>query len=268
MIRSWLRARLSMGDVHLEEIAAEVIANRDEALSVDDRLDAIMSSEHAPSINGFLRDPDTGELVLEGRCVKAGLKEWANSAYPGVDWPGKTAVSKGFRKGLMSTLAERVFVAERFIGLGVKEPDLVQERIKHVKTPQGPKSAVNRVELVDTPTLSFTLKVHDDFPPREAWGRMAARRRCRSRRRSRPRPQRRPVRSAALRANLNPRHRLGPTGPGRCPGTTYPANLMPVAKPTSPATPRPRHAIPHRPTGPSRTPAAPSPSCTDPTSPA
>jgi len=139
---------------------------------VDELADALMGTEAAPSINGFKRHPDTGELVYEGRCMKAAIKEFANSAYPGTEWPGKEKVAKGFRKGLMSTLAERVFVREIYIGLGVKEPTGVEERVKHVMTPQGPRSSISRVEYVQQPTLEFHLRVRDDFLPWEAWARI------------------------------------------------------------------------------------------------
>lgn len=187
VIRSWLRARMEMEDQALEEVVKQTLAERgqSEFKSTDEALDALMENQETVSVNGFKRDPATGELMVEGRCIKAGLKEWANSAYPGTEWPGKTNVSKGFRKGLMATLAERVFVAEVYVGTGVKSeevssvpgvgPAWVEERIKHVMTPQGPKSALNRVEVIKQPTLAFTLKVHDDFLPLEAWARILER---------------------------------------------------------------------------------------------
>lgn len=174
MIRGWLKTRLELGDRDLEELARRTLTERypDSFASVDETIDAIMASDAGPSVNGFKRHPDTGELVYEGRCMKAAIKEWSNSAYPGTDWPGKSEVASGFRKGLMNTLAERVFVPETFIGLGVKEPTAVEERIKHVNTPQGPRSAIGQVELVERPELVFTLHVHDDFLPVEAWARI------------------------------------------------------------------------------------------------
>lgn len=187
VIRSWLRTRLEMDDQALEEVVKQTLAERgqSEFTSTDEALDALMEKQETVSVNGFKRDPQTGELMVEGRCVKAGLKEWANSAYPGTEWPGKTNVSKGFRKGLMATLAERAFVQEVFIGTGIKGdevspvpgvgPAWIEERIKHVMTPQGPKSALNRVEVIKEPTLTFTLKVHDDFLPLEAWARILER---------------------------------------------------------------------------------------------
>ncbi|MET8985903.1 hypothetical protein ABZW49_10680 [Nonomuraea wenchangensis] len=182
VIKGWLKTRMDIGDRHLQELVQKTLTERfpDRQPSADELADALMESDAAPSINGFKRVPDTGELAYEGRCMKAALKEWANSAYPGVDWDGKTATGsdvgrplpKGFRKGLMATLSERVFVPDVYIGLGVKEPTGVEERIKHVMTPQGPRSSINRVEYVQSPVLEFELKVHDDFLTPQAWGRI------------------------------------------------------------------------------------------------
>ncbi|MFC3985472.1 hypothetical protein [Streptosporangium jomthongense] len=182
VIKGWLKSRMEIGDRDLQELTQKTLAERfpDRQPSADELAQALLESDAAPSINGFKRIPDTGELAFEGRCVKAALKEWANSAYPGTDWDGKTTTKpqvgrplpKGFRKGLMSTLAERVFIPEVYIGLGVKEPSGVEERIKHVMTAQGPRSSISRVEYVDRPVLTFEVRVHDDFLPLQAWARI------------------------------------------------------------------------------------------------
>lgn len=174
VIKGWLKARMDVGDRDLQEMVAKTLAERfpNEQPSADVLAEALMDSDAAPSINGFKRHPETGELAYEGRCMKAAFKEWMNSAYPGVDWPSKTKIAKAFRKGLMSTAAERVFVEEIYIGLGVKEPTAIEERIKHVTGPQGPRSSINRVEFVQEPTLEFTLLVRDDFLSMEEWSRI------------------------------------------------------------------------------------------------
>lgn len=172
VIRKWLEARMDLGDTALQELLTQTIAERDAPMTADEKVDALMHSDAAPSVNGFKRDPVTGELCYEGRCMKAGLKEAANSAYPGTDWPRKHNKMNPARKGLMSTLAERVFVKDHLIGLGTKEPARVEERVKHVMTPQGPRSSISRVEVVERPELTFTLRVHDDFLPFDAWGRI------------------------------------------------------------------------------------------------
>jgi hypothetical protein len=186
VIRSWLRARMDLADDAIEELVQQTkLARAEEGgklLTPDDKVNAIMESDLAPSVNGFKR-LDSGELAIEGRCLKAGLKEACNSSYPGVDYPGKKGnTTVGARKGLLSTMSERIFVPQEYVGLGVKssEVSLVaeqgpawrEERIKHVQTPQGPRSAINLVEVVRKPTLSFTVTVHDDFLPREAWAKI------------------------------------------------------------------------------------------------
>lgn len=173
-IRNWLRARLDAEDAHLEDLVQKTLKERfaDETPGPDELITALMQDPDGPTVNGFKRDNE-GFLALEGRCVKAGFKEWANSAYPGTDWDGKKG-AKGVspRKGLMSTLAERVFVEEVYVSAGVTLPTRVEERIKHVQTPQGPKSAINRVEVIESPLLTFTVRVHDDFIVPKAWARI------------------------------------------------------------------------------------------------
>lgn len=174
VIKGWLKARMELGDRDLQELTEQTLKERfpDRQPSADELAEALLDSEAAPSVNGFKRIPGTGELAYETRCMKAAIKEFANSAYPGVDWPSKKKVAPGFRKGLMSALEERVFVTGVYIGLGVKEPTGVEERIKHVMTAQGPRSSINRVEYVDQPLLEFELRAHDNFLSMEEWGRL------------------------------------------------------------------------------------------------
>lgn len=182
VIEGWLRSRLELDDAAIVELIEQTVQERG-VMTPDEAIEEVMKSDLAPSVNGFKRD-DNGELCIEGRIVKAALKEWSNSAYPGTEFPGKAKIAayknaKGqdvapLKKGLMRYLAEAVIVDDVLIGLGVKEPTRVEERIKHVMTQQGPRSSINRVEVVEQPTVSFTVKVRDDFLPPEAWGRIWA----------------------------------------------------------------------------------------------
>jgi hypothetical protein len=130
--------------------------------SADALLDALV--ENVESGSGFKRVD--GVLVYEGRCMKAAIKEAANVAFPGTNWPGKP---KDIRKGLMRFAAERVFVEEDSIPLGVTQPSWTEQRIKHILTPQGPRSAINVVDCVEKPHLSFTVKVLDDCLDQAVW---------------------------------------------------------------------------------------------------
>ena len=188
VIKAWLKTRLELGDRDLQEATSRTLTERfpDRQPSADELAGALMESGAADvSVNGFKRYE--GQLVYKARCMKAAFKEAMNSAYPGTDWDGKKGpgahkpavgnpLPPGFRKGLLGTAAERVFVVgdvhREFIGLGVDAPSGVEERVKHVKTPTGPRAAISRVEYVLHPELTFTVRVHDDFLGREAWGRI------------------------------------------------------------------------------------------------
>lgn len=170
-IKKWLAARLEMEDRAVlelaEQTAAQMQEEKGERPTGDELLTAV--AREFEGGNGF--KTINGQLVYEGRCMKACLKEAANVAYPGTAFPGKKeAFGDGFRKGLMRALAERVFVVDDYIGLGVSEPSGTEQRIKHVQTPQGPRSAINVVDYVAKPHLSFTVKVLGDFLPQRAWG--------------------------------------------------------------------------------------------------
>ena len=142
---------------------AERGINAEEAASVVDL------NKH---LNGFKRDPKTGELYIEGRQVKAMLKESANIRwpYPNVVWgpngPRKAASVKGEGRGKVSSafFAEHVFVQEDQIGLGVTEPTGVVQRF--VQTWRG--SAIQYEEYIDGPVVSFTVATDYDFTD-EQW---------------------------------------------------------------------------------------------------
>lgn len=138
--------------------------------------------------NGFKLAEFDGQLVVvyEGRCLKACLKEAVNVGYPGTNFLSKKQIGspdeKGvirpagqYRKGLMSTLAERVFIPELVIPMRDDQGRLItqvsgtEQRIKHVVTAQGPRSAINVVDYVEHPVLDFTVEVLDDFLTVAEW---------------------------------------------------------------------------------------------------
>jgi len=171
-IKKWLQARLDLDDRAIleltEETAAAMQAEKGERPSGDELVEAV--ARQFEGGNGF--KTIDGSLVYEGRCMKAALKEAVNVAYPGVDFPGKAQFGKGFRKGLRSAFEERVFVDDLYIPLGVDRASGTEQRIKHVMTPQGPRSAINVVDYVTKPRLQCTVRVLDDFLPTDAWGRI------------------------------------------------------------------------------------------------
>lgn len=168
-ILGWLRSRLEMEDRVLIELAYETAAAIEADTGTRPGSEELLHAVAREFEGGKTFKRADGQLVYEGRCMKAALKEASNVVYPGTDWPGKP---KGIRKGLMRRLAESVFVEDQFISLGVSAPSGTDQRVKHIMGPQGPRSAIDVYDYVDKPHLSFTVSVLDDFLPQEAWARI------------------------------------------------------------------------------------------------
>jgi hypothetical protein len=113
------------------------------------------------STNVFKRTPG-GELYIEGRQVKAMLKEALSIAFAGQRF-GETS------KGALNFFAERVFVDPDTIRLGRTEPDGLHLKVTHSTGPQGPRSSLNRCEYVTGAQISFTVRVFRDCYPLEDW---------------------------------------------------------------------------------------------------
>jgi len=99
--------------------------------------------------NGFKRNGTS--LYIEGRQVKAMLKESINALFAGEEKWGKT------KKGPKNFAAEHVFIADERISLGTEEPSGVEFVIGHLTGPGGPRATVGYVEYVYQPILGFTV---------------------------------------------------------------------------------------------------------------
>jgi hypothetical protein len=156
IVRRWQEARwpaspekkLLPGDPKTpEEAAAQTVADLgNQAMSIEEATAGIWT--------GF--PEKDGTLVLEARLIKAMLKESANIVrnYPETYKNGKATY-------LRAQVAERVFVAPKFISLGVTEA-LSLERPIHVMTPQGPRTALKKTDYLDDVKVSCDLKVLND----------------------------------------------------------------------------------------------------------
>lgn len=151
----WLRTKLGVDkDDLIRSMVAEVMVERN--VTADEAAEVVNANKH---LNGFKRD-DQG-LYIEGRQLKAALKEAASVAVAagklsGRGW-GKT------NKGLLSYLAEHVFVVEDRLHLGVAEPSGVAQRFVH--TWRG--SGIQYEEYVTDAKVDFTVISDHDFSPAE-----------------------------------------------------------------------------------------------------
>lgn len=145
----WLKSKLAAPDDLIRQAVAETMAERqidaDEAAKVVDQL------KH---LNGFKRD-DEG-LYIEGRQLKAAIKEAANIRWPKKRWGPSS-------KGTMSFFAEHMFVIEDRLHLGVQEPTGVNQRFVH--TWRG--SGIQYEEYVSDAKVDFTLETDYEFSDEE-----------------------------------------------------------------------------------------------------
>jgi hypothetical protein len=115
--------------------------------------DAVEEKKEKQGI-GFARV--NGKLAIEGRQVKAMLKEVANIIKDTVPSNAPLHAKKG-----TGISALRNKVAEQYILLDREEPDRITERPIHVTTPRGPRDSIKVCEICDNVDVEFTLKLHN-----------------------------------------------------------------------------------------------------------
>lgn len=160
---AWLKTKL--GHDNEELIRAQVAETMVErGLTLDEAVAAVDANRH---LNGFKRDADDG-LYIEGRQLKAAIKEAANTRWPA---PFKWGKYKNTRDkevgGKISTsfFAEHVFVEEDRLYLGVAEPSGVAQRFVHTFRGAG----IQYEEYCDNVEFDFTV-VTDHLFTAEQWG--------------------------------------------------------------------------------------------------
>lgn len=152
----WLKTKLGIDKEDLiREKVAETMIER--GITADEATAIVSDHKH---LNGFKRDPERG-LYIEGRQLKAALKEAASVAVAA----GKLT-SRGWgktNKGLLSYLAEHVFVVEDRLYLGVIEPSGIAQRFVHTFRGTG----IQYEEYVEKAQIDFTVIADHDFTTKE-----------------------------------------------------------------------------------------------------
>ena len=162
--KGWLKTKFKDKDEQIIELVQATMIERglDPDEDIDDTtLDGLLDEAvKMRQLSGFYRHPDTGELCIRGRHVKAMIKEAANIAYAKDRW-GPT------NKGTRSFFAEHVFVAEDWIPLGRSAPDGVDQRFVHTWRGDG----IQYDEYVEDAKISFTVLTDYKFTAKE-WGKL------------------------------------------------------------------------------------------------
>lgn len=151
----WLKTKLGIDKEDLiREKVAETMIER--GVTADEATSIVSDHKH---LNGFKRD-ERG-LYIEGRQLKAALKEAASVAVAA----GKLT-SRGWgktNKGLLSYMAEHVFVVEDRLHLGVSEPTGIAQRFVHTFRGTG----IQYEEYVEAAKVDFTVISDHDFSAKE-----------------------------------------------------------------------------------------------------
>lgn len=146
----WLRTKIADKDDLIRQMVAETMVER--GVTADEAAAIVDTSKH---LNGFKRD-DNG-LYIEGRQLKAAIKEAANVRWPKERWGPS-------RKGTLSFFAEHVFVVDDRLPLGVTEPTGIVQRFVHTWRGTG----IQYEEYVENAKVDFTLITDFEFT-KEQW---------------------------------------------------------------------------------------------------
>jgi hypothetical protein len=148
----WLRTKMADKDDLIREMVATTMAER--GIPAEEAIAEVDSLKH---LNGFKRNADG--LYIEGRQVKAAIKEAANVRWPKDRWGPS-------RKGTLSYFAEHVFVVEDTIPLGVVEASGINQRFVHTWRGTG----IQYEEYVTDAKVSFTVVTDSEELTRDRWG--------------------------------------------------------------------------------------------------
>jgi hypothetical protein len=151
----WLKTKLGLTcDQLIQEKVAEVMVER--GITADEAVKEVDALKH---LNGFKRDENG--LYVEGRQLKAAIKEAASVAVAA----GKLT-ARGWgktNKGLLSYVAEHIFVVEDRLHLGVAEASGVMQRFVHTFRGTG----IQYEEYVEDAKVDFTVISDHDFTAKE-----------------------------------------------------------------------------------------------------
>ena len=158
IIKRWLQTKMELENDQerlartlrqtITELNPDVEINDDMSVKeMEEAFDAVAAKTHT---NGFKRNGHG--IYIEGRQLKAMLKESTNILFAGTKW-GPT------KKGPKNYVADHVFVMDYELPLGQDEPSGTHLSVGHVTGPQGPRSTLTHYEYAEKPTINFEINV-------------------------------------------------------------------------------------------------------------
>jgi hypothetical protein len=159
----WIKSKLQDSDDLIQQAVAEIMVER--GLERNEAAAELARRKH---LNGFKRDGVGGPLYIEGRQLKACLKE-AGGILISTHW--KNRKWGATNKGTLGFMPEHIFVLEDKLyikdanGKPVTEPTGIQQRF--VSTFRG--TGIQLEEHVDQAVINFTVGTDYEFSEKD-WG--------------------------------------------------------------------------------------------------
>lgn len=181
LVEGWLKKNLGISDE--EQLKQWTIQHLSEVKGLDpadvtdaDINKAVEENAIEQKAQGFKRLTAMGnEPYVEGRHIKAMLKEATNIAYPqGENKWGRYTNTQGKEvggKAPASVVAERVWVPEQPV-IVAKDTDDFEFAVGHIDDWRGRRSTIGYFEFCEKPVLTFELEVLDDFISKDQWARI------------------------------------------------------------------------------------------------
>lgn len=142
--RQHLREMGESLDEEMQKVVNDASSTMEDLIKVSEKIAGEIQTQ------GFKRDEE-GRPYIEGRHLKAGIKETVNILFAGEKWGAINGKGSGMSyqgKGPKSFTAERVFVEPRQIVIGDPDDIEVDLFIGHINGPQGPQSTIGYYEFV------------------------------------------------------------------------------------------------------------------------
>ena len=180
LVEGWLRSKLGITDEEeLKRWTRQHLAETqglDPTTVTDEAIDqAIEENALEKKAQGFKRMPSGNQPYIEGRHIKAMLKEATNIAYPqGEHKWGKYRNTTGKEvggKSPLSYMAERVWVPEQPY-IVADDTNGYEFAVGHIEDWKGRRSTIGYFEYCVKPSFEISIKVLDDCLSHEQWVRI------------------------------------------------------------------------------------------------
>jgi hypothetical protein len=177
VIENWIRKRVIDDKDEYQIMFLRTVEDLDVEIEPGDTDEMIFEKmvKAVASRNGntFRRDR-SGGLFLSDYNIKAMLKEATAIRYPwtnGKSDEGRTIYNKWGPTGKTPKdyLSEIIFVDEKRVYLGRRQPNGTKMQVGHLKGPKGPYSTLTYIDFCRQPSCTFTISSHQDRITQEQW---------------------------------------------------------------------------------------------------